>query len=274
MSSILEAFKIVAPYINDLTVNDVAVTISDKEKYIEFIRSVKIPQLVNKGDPIAKGSAVYDCIQTGKKVVKKVPASVLGFPYIAFGVPIYENNELVGAVSFLITIDKQEKLFELAEKLSNTVSDLESSSESIKKSSNNLIEIAELIRKISDGLSKYVEETDKILSMVQQIASQTNLLGLNAAIEAARVGAEGKGFGVVAQEIRKLSLNTSESLKRISSILNNIKETSQKENEVIDEINNISKGQADIIENINCNIKELSTYTEILLEDAKRLLDE
>ena len=272
MSPILDSFKVVAPYINNLTFNDIAVTIADREKYIEFIRSKTIPQLVNAGDPIAKGSAVEECIKTGKRVIKKVPASVLGFPYIACGMPVYENDELVGAVSFLITIDKQEKLFELAEKLSNTLSDLKGSSESIEKSSSNLIVIAESICNISDGLSKYVEETDKILSMVQQIAKQTNLLGLNATIEAARVGAEGKGFGVVAQEIRKLAIDSTESLKKISLILTNIKETSQKENVVVDEINNVVKGQASIIENINYSIKELSAYTEVLLEDAKNLL--
>lgn len=274
MSLTLESFKVVAPYINDLTFNDIAVTIADRERYIDFIRSKTIPQLVSKGDFIVKGSVVDDCIKTGTRVVKKVPDSVAGFPYIACGLPIYENDELVGAVSFLITIDKQEKLFELAEKLSNTLNDLKGSSISIESSSNDLIKIAESIWNISDGLSKYVEETDKILNMIQKIAKQTNLLGLNAAIEAARVGAEGKGFVVVAQEIRKLAIDSSESLDKISSILTNIKETSREENVVVDEINNIVKGQVSIIENINYNIKELSTYTEILLEDARNLLDD
>ncbi|GMG95543.1 hypothetical protein [Tepidimicrobium xylanilyticum] len=46
MSEMLKAFKLVAPYIKDLMVDDVAVTITDTEKYIKFIRGEKIPQMV------------------------------------------------------------------------------------------------------------------------------------------------------------------------------------------------------------------------------------
>ncbi|MDF2930260.1 MAG: methyl-accepting chemotaxis protein [Anaerospora sp.] len=59
--------------------------------------------------------------------------------------------------------------------------------------------------------------------MIRNISVQTNLLGLNAAIEAARVGEQGRGFGVVAEEIRKLASYSAESIGKIDSIIKTIR---------------------------------------------------
>ncbi|HTT37856.1 MAG TPA: methyl-accepting chemotaxis protein [Burkholderiales bacterium] len=102
------------------------------------------------------------------------------------------------------------------EVIHRVVADMNAISESVGRSS-------EVIR----GLDKHSAEIQSIVKVITDIAEQTNLLALNAAIEAARAGEQGRGFAVVADEVRKLAERTSQSTKQIADIVSNIRTGTQ-----------------------------------------------
>jgi methyl-accepting chemotaxis protein len=132
------------------------------------------------------------------------------------------------------------------------------------------------LQEVSADIQEIAHESEGLLeinAVMENIASQTNLLSMNAAIEAAHAGEAGKGFAVVADEIRKLAENSSEQSKTISTVLKKIKES-------IDKITASTDNVLNKFEAIDSGVKTVAEQEENILSameeqrvGSKQILD-
>ena len=169
---------------------------------------------------------------------------------VAFSVKIL--GKVNDVKSDVVSMEKQvEQLMDIVLKSEDVMNSLNTNTEYVN-------EIASNSKKSIQELMKQVDCVQGVVQLIRQIAEETNLLSLNASIEAAKAGSVGNGFSVVADEIRKLSNNTNHSVDEINSLLTELENKTNCVNKEIDDMNKAFNQQKNEIELTNCNMNELS----------------
>jgi methyl-accepting chemotaxis protein len=209
------------------------------------------------------------------------------------GLTLEKNSDVLLANVDKLNISSNEA----AASLEETAAVLEQITSSIRNSTENIVKMARYSNEVTssskegenlanqttiamDEINNQVNAINDAISVIDQIAFQTNILSLNAAVEAATAGEAGKGFAVVAQEVRNLAARSAEAAKEIKTIVENATRKADDGKEIA---NNMINGYVKLNENITNTINlikdvEMSSKEQLLgieqINDAITRLDQ
>ncbi|MDX8045354.1 methyl-accepting chemotaxis protein [Gracilibacillus sp. S3-1-1] len=276
MNSSLQAVVNIAPIIKETIGPTSAMAIIDTEKFVYFEPSTVLNLDVAVGTPAIPDIEQYARAIKGEKFSDTtLDPTIFGAPVVTDILPIKDdNNEIVGLLSLSRTLEHKVRIDKEMESINNLIDGLQgkvqhvaAQAEELSATSN---EISDRATHANDN-SKHIGE---VVQLIDQISNQTNLLGLNAAIEAARSGEAGKGFSLVADKIRKLSDNTRNAVKTIDTSVNEIRSSMENLTLSIKEVSSSSEEQSKIMVEFMDDIQNLDNKSKKIVSLMKNITNQ
>lgn len=174
----------------------------------------------------------------------------------------------------LRTGDKISEVERLADSTKQMVQDGSDSMEQLIQQSHETFNITSTVNEKVDKLIEHSIQIEEFVNNINDIADQTTLLSLNASIEAARAGQMGRGFTVVAEEIKKLSENSMESAKSIEDLVKQIHLMTDDAKAATSQAQGIVKNQQEMVGTTKQMFLDMNQVIEQLLENMKMVANE
>ena len=252
--------------------SDVIISISDLEKVIYQLNPVNSNEVDNTGKILVPEDPMYTVIRTKKEIYINIPKEQYGTALRVTINPIFnEHRQIVGTLAVSRNNNDQANLIKMSDTFTSTTIELNHSASDLTTSANLLANYMNDVQAAQQNLSGQVEDSTKILDMINNVAKNTRILGFNAGIEAARSGEHGKGFAVVAKEITKLADQSSESVIEIRQLLESMKDKVYEVTKTVNDTIYLANNQAETTQTMAQAIEQLSVVSETIEQLAGKL---
>lgn len=246
---------------------------TDMEKYIMKIEPGSKVPFITVGEPLIPESTTYKVAESRRPVIFEAPKELYGHAIRLAVYPLFDDNtnDVTGVIALVITRDKADALVDITTSFKTGLQEISDAIVQTASTAGTIMDNELELNGEIENISQFSNEITNISEIIKKIANETNMLGLNAAIEAARVGDQGRGFGVVAAEIRKLSdssRQTAEEIRYLTQrITQNITTTVDRSRVNVQ----ASQEQAAAAQEITASIQEMTAIAEQLARLAEVL---
>ncbi len=266
MNETLANYIEIVPVIKDALGMDIMMSVTDGNEFLAYWRGDKMVADIKVGDKLNHDDPMWTSFTTGKKLEMVCPADVYGFEFRAITIAIKDKNEIVGTMGIAISMENETFTKEASGKLLESIAAVQEDMNSINNDNDIIKETAAQLREITEQIRKNIEEVQNFAIGIQKISNNTNMLSLNASIEAARSGEMGRGFAVVAEEMRKLANDTKDSSGKILDILDRFNADIENMNKHLAEQESSQEEGADLSKMLFEEVEKIEQLTQQVIE--------
>ncbi|MCP1187310.1 methyl-accepting chemotaxis protein [Paenibacillus sp. 1781tsa1] len=272
--NVVDALLKVMPYISKILREPASLTVYDHEKVLEVITTDKFDLGFEKGMALLDSFQNFSVLKNGREAsLSTIPKEVYGIELDTLNIPIFDDKQNVVAV-FCVSYDQsnQNQLEDIIQENQTINGNLVDMVQHVAAHAEELQATSEQILQNTRLAVQNSSQINKVAGFIREISEQTNLLGLNAAIEAARVGEAGAGFGVVASEVRKLSVDAKQATSDIDTSLRDVQQVIKQMEVEVSQIAASSQEQATLVASFTDVIEQLNETGERMKVLSEQLI--
>ena len=247
-ADILNAFKVVLPYINHIVREDIVIGLSSTEEYVDYARGKQLDIDLAAGKPVRDIPTIVECIKGNKDTFADIGPEVYGKPIKTIFTPIHGlNGEVIGTLSSGVDMETNANLVVSIKDIVNSTQTVYRAVEQVAESAGELAKAGQESVDQAAALKERNAETIKVIEFINNIAQQTNLLGL---------------IAVVAEEVRKMAEQSREATEKIQETLSEMNKAVAEISKSIETTGAISEEQAASTQEITANLSRVTKAAE------------
>ena len=268
----VDAVAMIMPWFKKWFKRDVVVAVTDREKFVDILLLGDVMDFkLEEGAPLPDYDPAWEAMREKRYVENMIPKEWAGFAFHGNYIPIVEpDGEVSGCLVIIAGMDTEDAVKKMAGNLDASLGEVAQAINEIATAATDMRDSEKQMEQTIRSVSDFAQNINDVLSLIKAISDQTKMLGLNAAIEAARAGEIGRGFGVVAEEIHKLSDESKQTAAKIESLTRNIEASVRDAVKQVEHSTEISQTQASATEQMSASIEELSA----MAVELKRIADQ